>query len=60
MNDPDMPRELTRSQCYHVLGVAFFGWLFAGLQIALFVLIHRPAMISNLSSGETAGGGATI
>jgi SHS family sialic acid transporter-like MFS transporter len=46
------PVEMTRSQRFHVLGVAFLGWLFAGLQIALFVLIHRPAMIGLLAPGQ--------
>ena len=45
--------ELTNAQRSHVLVVAFFGWLFAGLEIALFVLIHRPAMISLMSSTGT-------
>lgn len=57
MNAPDVPRELTKSQSLHVLGVAFLGWLFAGLQIALFVLIHRPAMIHLLSSSTGSNGG---
>lgn len=47
------PVEMTRSQRLHVLAVAFLGWLFAGLQIALFVLIHRPAMIGLLAPGES-------
>lgn len=42
--------ELTNAQRVHVLVVAFLGWLFAGLEIALFVLIHRPAMISLMSA----------
>lgn len=47
------PVEMTRSQRIHVLVVAFLGWLFGGLQIALFVLIHRPAMIGLLAPGES-------
>lgn len=53
MNVLPEPIEMTRSQRLHVLAVAFLGWLFAGLQIALFVLIHRPAMIGLLAPGET-------
>lgn len=49
------PVEMTKSQRFHVLGIAFLGWLFAGLQIALFVLIHRPAMISLLVPGGLPG-----
>ena len=55
---PCMPSEMTRSQRCHVLVVAFFGWLFAGLEIALFVLIHRPAMISLMTTEGTPGSGA--
>ena len=40
--------ELTWNQKIVVLFAAFLGWMFAGFQIALFVLIHRPAMISLL------------
>ena len=47
------PVEMTKSQRLHVLAVAFLGWLFAGLQIALFVLIHRPAMVGLLTPGES-------
>jgi len=36
-----------------VLLAAFLGWSFAGLQIALFVLIHRPAMISLMTAAES-------
>lgn len=42
MTDP--PPELTRPQRYHVLAAAFWAWLFAGLGIALFVLVHRQMM----------------
>lgn len=47
--------ELTGPQRYLVLAAAFLGWMFAGLEIALFVLIHRPAMI-----GLMTAGGATV
>ena len=68
MKNPDLPIEspasrstpppvalsaLTNAQRSHVLVVAFFAWLFAGLEIALFVLIHRPAMISLMSTTST-------
>ena len=55
---PCNPSEMTKSQRCHVLVVAFFGWLFAGLEIALFVLIHRPAMISLMTTEGTPGSGA--
>lgn len=57
MNDippPEAPRELSVRQRYVVLAAAFLGWMFAGLEIALFVLIHRPAMIS-LMTGDGLG-----
>lgn len=47
--------ELTGSQRYVVLVAAFLGWMFAGLEIALFVLIHRPAMV-----GLMTANGATV
>src|SRR5436305_14647331 len=31
-----------------ILAAAFLAWLFAGLEISLFVLIHRPMMLSLL------------
>ena len=51
---PIVLSEMTKLQRSHVLAVAFFGWLFAGLEIALFVLIHRPAMISLMNTAGTA------
>jgi SHS family sialic acid transporter-like MFS transporter len=47
------PRELSLTQRSVVLAAAFLGWMFAGMEIALFVLIHRPAMVSLL--GSTGG-----
>jgi MFS family permease len=35
---------LSRGERYHVLAVAFIAWMFAGLGIALFILIHRQMM----------------
>lgn len=51
MSAVDTQAELSGHQKRLVLTVAFLGWMFAGLQIALFVLIHRPAMISLMSDG---------
>lgn len=45
--------ELTIRQRYLVLAAAFLGWMFAGLEIALFVLIHRPAMVSLMTASGT-------
>jgi len=36
--------NLTSRQRWSVLTAAFLGWMFAGLEISLFVLISRPAM----------------
>lgn len=44
------PLELTVRQRYIVLVAAFLGWMFAGLEISLFVLIHRPAMVSMMTA----------
>ncbi len=38
------PPDLSRLQRLHILLVAFLAWMFAGLGIALFVLIHRQMM----------------
>ncbi len=46
MRSAEGPLEMSWRQKLVVLLAAFLGWSFAGLQIALFVLIHRPAMIS--------------
>lgn len=50
---PETIPELTRRQRYLVLIASFFGWMFAGLEIALFVLIHRPAMVSLMTASST-------
>lgn len=42
--------ELSPRQRYLVLAAAFLGWMFAGLEIALFVLIHRAAMVSLMTA----------
>ena len=47
---PKPPDGMTLSQRITVLIAAFLGWMFGGYQISLFVLIHRSAMISLLSS----------
>lgn len=54
----EVPQELLLSQRYVVLAAAFLGWMFAGLQIALFVLIHVPAMISLMASESAQAMGA--
>ncbi len=44
--------ELTRSQRWHVLAAAFLAWMFAGLGIALFILIHRQMMLETLGGND--------
>lgn len=46
--DAPAPRELSTSQRWLVLSTAFLAWMFAGLQISMFVLISRPAIIDML------------
>lgn len=58
MSSPDVHPELSWQQKLLVLTAAFLGWMFAGLQIALFVLIHRPAMISLMTDGAAASASA--
>src|SRR5213078_1505214 len=40
--------ELTKRQRYHILAAAFLAWMFAGLGIAQFILIHRQMMLDLL------------
>src|SRR5262245_55035173 len=41
---------LTRGQQHHVLWLAFLAWMFAGLQIQLFILIHLQLVDGLLGS----------
>ena len=51
MSEPSASNpELSLGQRLTVLAAAFLGWMFAGLQIALFVLIHRSAMTICITS----------
>ncbi len=50
MNDSPLP-PLTRRQRYGVLLAAFLAWMFAGLEISLFVLIHRQMTLELLGAG---------
>ena len=50
MTDTDPPRALTRRQRYGVLLAAFLAWMFAGLEISLFVLIHRQMTLELLGA----------
>src|SRR5262245_424344 len=45
------PASLTRRQRLGVLLAAFAAWMFAGLEISLFVLIHRQMTLELLGSG---------
>ena len=62
MSEPSASNpELSLGQRLTVLSAAFLGWMFAGLQIALFVLIHRSAMTSLLGqSAPLANGTSTV
>jgi len=42
---------LSRRQRFGILGAAFLAWMFAGLQISLFVLIHRQMTLDLLGAG---------
>lgn len=54
MSSPTASQALSAGHRFTVLTAAFLGWMFAGLQIALFVLIHRAAMISLMTTGSSA------
>lgn len=45
------PPSLSRRQRYGVLLAAFLAWMFAGLEISLFVLIHRQMTLELLGAG---------
>lgn len=47
--------ELSARQRWLVLVTAFAAWMFAGMEISLFVLIARPAVIDILGSRYEAG-----
>jgi predicted MFS family arabinose efflux permease len=44
--------ELTTRQRWHVLAAAFLAWMFAGLGIALFILVHRQMMLELLGGND--------
>jgi len=50
LNQLPQPRELSTTERWIVLVAAFSAWMFAGMQISLFVLIARPAIIDILGS----------
>jgi MFS transporter, SHS family, sialic acid transporter len=47
-------RELSTGARWWVLSASFLGWMFAGLEISLFVLIVRPAMRDLVPSADEA------
>jgi MFS family permease len=53
VNDPAPapPPKLSRSQRLVILAAAFLAWMFAGLEIALFVLVHRQMSLELLGPG---------
>lgn len=50
---PGASAALSRGQRWLVLIAAFSGWMFAGLEISLFVLMSRPAMVDLLGDQAT-------
>lgn len=47
-HSPGLITELTVGQRWLALSAAFLAWMFAGLEISLFVLISRPAIVDML------------
>ena len=45
---PVSPTPLTRSQRFGLLAAAFLSWMFSGLGISLFILIHRQMTLGLL------------
>jgi MFS family permease len=54
-SDPTTQFELSTAQRWLVLSTAFAAWMFAGMEISLFVLIARPAIIDILGSQVDPG-----
>jgi MFS transporter, SHS family, sialic acid transporter len=48
-------KPLERPQRLLVLAAACLGWLFAGMEISLFILIHRPMMLDLLGGAADEG-----
>lgn len=55
MSTSETPAEFSWPQKCIILTAAFLGWMFAGFHIAVFVLIHRPAMLQLLADTTSAG-----
>ena len=53
--DASAAPELSVGQRGVVLGAALLAWLFAGLEISLFVLIHRQMMLDLLGTDTPEG-----
>src|SRR5262249_32866374 len=51
--EPLMPPVLGSAERKLVLCVAFLSWMFAGLELSMFVLIARPAMLDLLGTTST-------
>lgn len=49
------PPVMTLTQRYTILAAAFTAWMFAGLHIQLFILIHRQMMLSLLGVSTAEG-----
>lgn len=50
MSDSPQPAALTTPQRYGVLLAAFAAWMFAGLEISLFILVHRQMTLELLGA----------
>jgi MFS family permease len=50
----DEPQGVHGRQRWIVLAASFFGWMFAGMEISLFVLIARPAVRSLVPAASEA------
>jgi MFS family permease len=50
IDEKETPRVLSTSERWLALSTAFLAWMFAGLQISMFVLISRPAIIDILGA----------
>jgi len=58
ISPPDVA-PLTRAQQHHVLWTAFLAWMFAGVEIQLFILLHQQ-MMHGLFGGSVPDGAAAL
>jgi MFS family permease len=54
------PAPLTRGERYVVLAAGFLAWMFAGLELSMFVLVGRVAIVNVLTTAGAATDATTV